>query len=404
MGLLDRFRKPTLDRFAADLMERLRAAGVRDELRYEPEECRIVRLRKGEYKGEMGLANMFQKYESTPYAQRAAVLTSCVRTMLASARELPEEFDEAKPDLRAKFWSRAGVEHLRLRGLVERDDDGGPDLTGEPMGAHLLLSLAFDWPDSSSSVPPSMLEKWGVSVYEALEAARENLDATLEGYAKLGDGLYIVKTGDSYDAARLALVDRIRGMEVTGQHVAMVPNRDVLLVTGSEDDTSLAMMIALAEQGLTEPYPLSGVPLILGEDGWADWTPPRDHAFSRAFRDMELNWIGPMYTEQKKLLEALHQKKGVDVFVASFSAAKKNDDTLFSYCVWGEGVDTLLPVTQKVFILREGQKDPAAVGDWERVREVAGHLMEETEHYPPRYRVREFPNQAVLDAIGVEPI
>jgi hypothetical protein len=72
---------------------------------------------------------------------------------------------------------------------------------------------------------------------------------------------------------------------------------------------------------------------------------------------------------------------------------------MVSYCVWGEGVDALLPVTQKIAFVREGQ-GLVAIGDWERVFDTVGDLMEMTEDYPRRYRVREFPEQAALDAIG----
>jgi hypothetical protein len=67
----------------------------------------------------------------------------------------------------------------------------------------------------------------------------------------------------------------------------------------------------------------------------------------------------------------------------------------------GEGVDSLLPVTQKVAFMQEGREGPTALGEWNRVVEVAGDLMEPTEDYPRRYRVREFPGAADLEAIGL---
>jgi hypothetical protein len=58
-------------------------------------------------------------------------------------------------------------------------------------------------------------------------------------------------------------------------------------------------------------------------------------------------------------------------------------------------------VTQKVAFMGEGRDRPVALGEWARVMEVVGKLMEPTEDYPQRYRVREFPDQAALEAIGV---
>jgi hypothetical protein len=174
-----------------------------------------------------------------------------------------------------------------------------------------------------------------------------------------------------------------------------------LYLTGTEDEVGLAMMAELAEKALREPHPLSGVPLILDDEAWADWMLPEDHPLHRRFKQIETNWLGVRYAEQKKLLDDIHQRQGLDVFVASFSAVRKKDGDMFSYSVWGEGLDSLLPVTQKVAFVRKGRERPVALGDWARVVEVAGGLMEPTEHYPPRYRVREIPDEASLEAIGL---
>ena len=81
---------------------------------------------------------------------------------------------------------------------------------------------------------------------------------------------------------------------MAGKRVAMVPNRDPLYLTGSEDEVGLAMMAELASQALNEPYALSGIPLILDEGAWADWMPPEDHPLHRRFRQIEANWLGPI--------------------------------------------------------------------------------------------------------------
>jgi hypothetical protein len=45
-----------------------------------------------------------------------------------------------------------------------------------------------------------------------------------------------------------------------------------------------------------------------------------------------------------------------------------------------------LPVAPEVVLMRAGAQEPAAIGEWDRVREVAGGLMEETTHEPPKPR------------------
>lgn len=87
-------------------------------------------------------------------------------------------------------------------------------MPSQPIGEHLLACLAYDWPESVQSINADNLRDWGVTVYEALEAALENLDSSTEGFAKIGDNLYSFVAGDTYDAARLMLVDRIKAFEL----------------------------------------------------------------------------------------------------------------------------------------------------------------------------------------------
>ena len=58
----------------------------------------------------------------------------------------------------------------------------------------------------------------------------------------------------------------------------MAASRDSLFVTGSEDEASLAIMTAMAEKPLEEPYSLSAVPLIFENSEWRDWVPPDGHS------------------------------------------------------------------------------------------------------------------------------
>ena len=57
-------------------------------------------------------------------------------------------------------------------------------------------------------------------------------------------------TKDGYDASRLLLSDLVRQFEVRGEMIAMVPNREDLLITGSEDEDGLRGMLSLAAEAL----------------------------------------------------------------------------------------------------------------------------------------------------------
>jgi hypothetical protein len=390
-----------LSRFIARLMRAIREAGEKDETRFDPEQQAIVQLRDGETVSVINPGNLFSMYQRLPRRERPDFIRHCVRMALTRHKELPEDFEAASHDLRPRIWARATLEQERLRAAFKWKEGSLADLPSQPLGEHLVAMLVYDWPESVQSVTNQNLAAWGVSVYEAMEAARHNLEEATSMYAKVGDNLYCFTSGDSYDASRLTLTDRIGSLELNGLPVAMVPTREQLYVTGSDDEVGLAMMAELVDRVSEDPYPLSSVPLILRDGEWTDWMPPEGHPLHQRYKQRETNWLGTLYAEQKPLIEAVNQQQGIDLFIASFSAIKKNEGEIVSYCVWGEGVDYLLPVTQKVVLIKRDQEGASALGTWSRVLESAGDLLEPTDDYPRRYRTLGFPDDAVLRAIGL---
>lgn len=393
MGLLDRFRgKPTLDSFANELMAGIRKAGSNEEFDYEPSRMVINRLRDGKQFAQIGLSNMFQAYSNAPKSERAKLMGIFVRATLGVDRQLPEDYEVAKVDLRPRLWSRASIESLNNQGT-------GPDLITIPVGSHIFASIVYDWPESVQSILPSQIENWGVTPYQALEDAISNLSEATDGFMAVGDHLCTFITGDTYDACRMLLPNWLERMELKGRKIAMAPNRDAVLFTGEDDEKGLAMMTAMAEDAIEAPYPLAAVPLVWEDGEWQDWMPPADHPSRSAFEQLRSKWIGPIYTEQQESLAARFEEKGEDVFIASFSASQRPDGSLASYCVWGEGVEALIPETEKIVIMRESGM--AAVGSFERVKEVVGDLLEDSGLYPTRWRTRGFPNDDQIERIGM---
>jgi hypothetical protein len=254
------------------------------------------------------------------------------------------------------------------------------------------------------------LDQWHVSFYEALEAARRNLEqmgnvafASLQG--KAGEGVYISATGDNYDASRLVMLDLVRKMPVRGDYIAMVPNRDTLVITGSEDAAGLEVMCKLGEESFDKPRPISTVALRLEGDSWESWLPPPDSPAFAKLHELRLRTIGMEYNDQKELLDQIYQQSGEDLFVASFSALQnKQSGRISSYSIWSQGIASLLPETDDIVFLRADpaadKVEVAAAGSWQRVREITGDLMRPEGTYPERYRVREFPTSQQLAAIG----
>jgi hypothetical protein len=405
MGWFDwLFGPPTEAKFAQIFIDELQRAGEQRTVTYDADEFQLVITDGGDQNGIINLRNFYNEFCSLSPADRKRYLPETIQAILAPREDLPEDFEEVKPHLRPKIWARAGIEHTNVQARIR----GGQklDMPQYEVGSHLLASIVYDLPRSVRSISPEELESWNASYYEALEVARQNLlEANLQ-YAKVGDGLYISAVGDSYDASRILLTEFIRSLEVQGDVVAMVPNRDMLLVAGTDDDEALEAMVALAEQAVEGPRPLCSTPLRLSGEEWVDWMPSRGHQLYDRFRVLELKYLYQEYAQQKEMLDKLYEQQGIDRHVATFTAASdQNGDNVFSYSVWTEGIETLLPQTERVMFLRPGNEENShivASAPWHKVEKFAGHLMSDVDLYPKRYLVTEFPSEAELGKLGRE--
>lgn len=399
MGLFEKFfGPPSREKFARRFLEELQTCGYEGDLEYDAENYCLREGSGGKKVSAFNLSNFYLEHCKLSRSQRKKHIRHSVVACLSARQELPDEYEHARPDLRLKLWSRAAIAKLELQQEIDRVEKG-IDFVLDYVGMHLCMSVVLDYPNSVRTINRETIENWGVPVYQAIEDARQNLMEDNFAFAALGETFYASVTGDSYDSSRILLLDLIRKLEVEGDYVAMVPSRDTLLLTGSEDEAGLTMMLRVAEEATQDPRPMLFMPLRLEGDLWVDWMPTATHPLYDRFRLLELQYLQPEYEEQKALLEQLHESNGTDVFVASYTAVRKEDGSVFSYCVWSKDVDTLLPKAQQILFFEEG-KDIVADGEWDHIASIVGDLMEETDDYPPRYRVRSFPNEEQLAAIG----
>jgi hypothetical protein len=397
-------RPPSRDHFARLVMDQLRKAGSDDAMNYDADQFLIERGSAG----FINLANLYHEYCQAPRNQRDRVLARFIRGCVGtSGFELPEDFGDVHPDLLPVVRSRFYLESVALQALARGGDVVA--VPQQPVGDHLALSLVYDLPQAMRSIIQDDLDKWGVSFYEAVEAARANLEqmgnisfASLQ--SKAGEGVFISANSDNYDASRLLLIELVKKMPVCGEHIAMVPNRDTLVLTGSEDEAGLHVMCQLAEDSFQKPRPISTIALKLVDGQWESWLPEKDCGAYAKFHELRLRTLGLEYNDQKELLDQIHAQSSDGLFVAGYSAIQHKDSgRISSYCVWSEGVKSLLPETDDVILLRPrgpAQVQVVAAGNFARVREVAGDLMRPQGMYPERYRVLEFPSECQLSAIG----
>ena len=127
---------------------------------------------------------------------------------------MPEDFEDVRPDLLPIVRSRSHFELNQLRSVVE---SGTPiSWPYVPLGEHFGVALVYDLPDAMRSIPQANLDAWGLTLYEALEIARENLSTLPAKFIgpQSGDGVYLSATGDNYDASRILSPELIEQFQV----------------------------------------------------------------------------------------------------------------------------------------------------------------------------------------------
>jgi hypothetical protein len=398
MGFLSRFfDKPlTEDRFAQLVQDILRRAGDDRLSSYDKSEFSLRFTRDGKPQGSMFLRNIFAEYQKIPKAEQTKWLSSRL-AQFANPPPVPEEFEDAAHDLRPSIRSRFFIESVRLLAELEGDAHGG--MTSMPLSEYLAVSLVYDLPNSICFVTDKTMTDWKVSIYEAFERARQNLEEMPATFAGIDRRVFISAAGDSYDAARMLMLSAIRSLPLESSPVALPMTRECLLIAGQDDPKGLGMMLDLAEEKLEEPRPLCFVPHVLRGDDWEPWLPAADHPHFERFRLLKLRHEVHEYAEQKHALDKLHEKTGNDVFVAKVLVGSKDDQPVHTIASWAKGITSWLPRTEQLAFF-----DPATkvvrVASWDSAQRIVGGLMTPLDLYPPRWSVSGFPTEEQFDWMG----
>ena len=262
------------DAFAQLVIDRLREVGVTGDISYDPEEFQVSVA--GEKESVLFLNNAYQEYCTLAKENRQKALRRFVRGWLgpqAGARGICRYPARFLPAVR----SRNFFESARLRMVIGGSDD--TFLPYQVLGDDLGLGLVYDMPDSMKPISNRELDLWGVTFYEALEAARDNLRQVRPRIIgpREGEGVYVFTTNDGYDSSRLILLDLIRQFQVKGDYLAMAPGREMLIVAGTEDVPGLEAMVVLAKKAFLQPRTVSGVALRMDGDEWVSWMPEAGH-------------------------------------------------------------------------------------------------------------------------------
>lgn len=355
---------------------------------------------------QINLHNFYAEYIALPYKNRDSIFKAILASRIAGETGLPEELSEARSHIMPKIWSRAAID--RLHEQQRRSQAKKPSMPLIPVGEHFYLSVVYDTETAMRSLNVEDLESWGLTTYEALEIARENIEKQTVGYSKMGEVLYTYLGSDSYNAARLVLMDQIKSFEIEGdgETIAFIPNRDSLHVTGTNSDVGIGIALDLAAETIRQPRPLLITPLVLRDEEWVDWEIPSSHAMYSKVKHLQRLSMSSLYKDQADELNAgdgnIHQ-----AFAASVIYLQGEDENSLPITAASvtRGIKTLLPEVDRVIFFDPETNQVVAHGTWERMIDTAKDLISKLDdYYPSRYLMTEFPDAQTLEKIGLLPM
>jgi hypothetical protein len=259
--------------------------------------------------------------------------------------------------------------------------------------------LGYDHGQTVSQVPAATLEEWAAPLDAVIDRALNNLRALpTPTWLKVSPSVWKLESDEGYNESFLQLPKIFENLPAKGTAIAMIPNRGVLLATGSDEPGGVTALLAAARKSLQEsPWPLCGDLFQIGSNGIRILVPSGTDA--KALTSIQRLDIESVYSAQKSALEAHCEAIQDDVFVATYGLLGEMDDPnqLQSWCSWAEGVRTLLPQTDLIaFVWDLDSARKTALVSWANAATIVGHYFKSTDEDPPRTRVDEFPNPAEL--------
>lgn len=407
-------RPPTMTTSRADFSrlatDYLRAQGEARPIHFDEERNRLV-VGEGSWISFVFLGHALNEYEANPLPEKPRVLA---RRFWSSVRRAspPTEVDVIRsilPRLRDRAWFSAVRRQAELE--VGADEAAIAEVTlpfrslNQELGAH----LAFDLPTSVMEIGPDRLAAFGLAFDELFDRAVVNLrerprldfeqpDASLAAF--------VSPYRDGFDATRLLLTERFAELPVKGRPIAVAPTHDIVFVAGEDDEAAIEQIANWAEQALLEPKPHTAHAFRLDGAAWEPWLPPRSHRAWPKLKVLQLQSFASAYARQKEVLEALLHANGHDIVVGNLRAFRTPGGEIFTSTTWTQGVEVLLPQTDRIDFVRANPDGTPISGaksystTFDVARKLVPHLMEATGDTPERWRVIGFPLDSELEEMA----
>lgn len=378
--------------FADEILAGLADAG-RDDYVYQPATSALV----ADGGALISLENLYDEYAARDEDQRPDFVDRTIRGFFP--QEVPASWDRAAPDVVVTVRDRIFVELLAIR------SDKPLDVLQRPLSDDLVELVVYDGPDSMQYLNEDHLADWGKNADEVFLQGRKQLAArSRDPFTSPAPGVWESPWADNHDIGRAVLFETIRKLKVKGDPVLFLPQRDHLLVTGSNDPDGLLAVADLVSERLELPRSNTGRGWRLTKQGLVPFIPGADDEILTVLR---VDAMAQDANEQKKALDEKYAKDGTDLFVGTTLFTDDDDGKQRTYCVWTKGADTLMPKAEFIVFVDLDMPEPdrvVAAAPWDVVMKKLGpKVVPDEAFWPVRYKVTTFPDKKTLGVLGTHP-
>jgi hypothetical protein len=402
MSLLDLFRRlPPRDAFAKRFIQSLRAHGETRSLDYDATEFVIRASRDGEAPSHIfSLHNAFRECQRTDPSEHEAIIARYASSW--NLPSIPDDYGKVAGKLRLAIKDRTYSHEQKLRHQVDFFGDEKAhriELATFPVSPDLVACLVWDEADSLHFVNVEHLSKWQVPIEQVARDALRDMRAAIEWNPTPDGNLFRSQMNDAFDSSRVLFVDEIRALPLKGAPVALVPDRESLLIAGADDPEGLRRLAELGRERFEQADRLiSGHATVLRGNVWEAFDPPE--ALATAFGNLRRLYDARYCADQKTLMEKLFELQQEDIFVATLTLFERTENGRYSSrAVWSRDVLALLPRADEITFY-DDRTERIHMADWDAVVRVMGDRMIPTSDLPPRWRVDTFPSNEELLSMG----
>ncbi len=390
MGFLDSLLgKPTVESFARTLIDRAAASGE-PGWTFDAAESQL-KMRDGQV---VNLVNLFREYSQAPRGDRPSLLDKYASMMSDAFREIPKLWSLAQKNILPLV--RDGRDEFQLE---IRSRGGGGTFSPRidlPWMPPLVVRISYDLGSAIAQCSRDLLDTWGVTAEVVRTRAQQNLQALPKPtWARMASGLWVLESAEGYQESMVLRMDVLSSIPARGHAWLIAPNRGILIATGSEEPGGLAALLQEAESALQQkPWPMP--PVLWRWDGTSLTTPELEGADAVTLHRLKRIDEATLYSDQQSALNAMFERTGVDIFVASVQLISREGGTqVLSYSTWTQDVLTLLPDTDLYAINRVlgPAKYDSLLVPKAAVLEICGAHLQQTADNPVRWRVDSFPSE-----------